>query len=151
MLCDEVMSSHTVCLWMSTWVQRVTDDRRCSPCTRPPGWWFLCGHGSTDSSLWSTSGPTGRSSSCLLYDSSSSIYKRCRCLWMRRTLIRSASAERRSPSDKQAPTASDLPVTYHRERLNGAEHLPRQAGVRGKCDFRFQSKSPIIIHVYIFM
>lgn len=39
-------------------------DRRCSPCTRPPGWWSLCGHDSTDSSVWRASGPAGRWSSC---------------------------------------------------------------------------------------
>lgn len=55
---------HVVSFWTSAWVQWVTGDRRCSPCTRPPGWWFLCGHDSTDSSVWSASGPTGRSSSC---------------------------------------------------------------------------------------
>ncbi len=84
-LIDEVMSSHVECFWMSVWVQWVTDDRRCSPCTRPPGWWFLCGHGSTDSSLWSTSGPTGRSSR-LLYHNCANIYKRRRCLGNKQSL-----------------------------------------------------------------
>lgn len=57
-----VMSSRS--LW--TVFLDVYNNRRCSPCTRPPGWWSLCGHGSTDSSLWRTSGPTERSSCSLL-------------------------------------------------------------------------------------
>lgn len=91
--------------WMSAWVQWVTGDRRCSPCTRPPGWWFLCGHDSTDSSVWSASGPTGRSSSCPPHHSCAG------------SAVLSTSAERRfSPEEWWTGSGFLWPVRYFSPR-----------------------------------
>lgn len=61
--CAHIMLSLAL-LFLEVYTHAVSDRvRRCSPCTRPPGWWFPCGHGNTGSSAWSTSGPTERPSS----------------------------------------------------------------------------------------